>query len=56
MTTAPKSFYVTGGTLRVNGSLQGLTLGGDGFSSQVVLRSGDNTVRVAVDGPFGRRG
>ena len=47
---------VTGGNLRVNGSAQGITVGAGAFSSQVVLSSGDNTLRVAVDGPDGRRG
>ena len=50
------SAEATGGNLRVNGSLQGLTLDPGGFSAQVVLGSGDNTVRVAVDGLYGRRG
>lgn len=47
---------VTQGNLRVNGSPQPIDVGGGAFSSQVVLRSGDNTLRVAVDGPDGRRG
>jgi uncharacterized protein YfaP (DUF2135 family) len=47
---------VTSGSLRVNGSPQGIDVSGGGFSAQVVLQSGDNTVRVAVDGPDGRRG
>lgn len=44
------------GNLRVNGSPQAITVGGGAFSSQVVLTSGDNTLRVAVDGADGRRG
>jgi uncharacterized protein YfaP (DUF2135 family) len=47
---------VAGGTLRVNGSPQAVTVGGGGFSSIVVLRSGDNTLRMVVDGADGRRG
>ena len=47
---------VTGGTLRVNGSAQSLVVGGGGFSTQAVLSSGDNTLRVAVDGADDRRG
>ena len=47
---------VTGGNLRVNGSVQGVTVGAGAFSGQVVLSAGDNTLRVAVDGPDGRRG
>src|SRR6185295_3884422 len=42
---------VSGGTLRVNGSAQGLGVGAGGFSAVTVLNSGDNTLRVAVDGP-----
>jgi len=47
---------VTSGNLRVNGSAQGVTVGAGAFSAQVVLSSGDNTLRLAVDGPDGRRG
>lgn len=44
------------GSLRVNGSPQPIDVSGGGFSSEVVLRSGDNTLRIAVDGSDGRRG
>lgn len=44
------------GNLRVNGSPQAIAVGGGAFSSQVVLTSGDNTLRVAIDGADGRRG
>ncbi len=44
------------GSLRVNGSPQAITVGGGSFASQVVLTSGDNTLRVAIDGQDGRRG
>lgn len=47
---------VRNGTLRVNGSAQGMTVDAAGFSSEVVLRSGDNQIRVAVDGADGARG
>ncbi len=47
---------VANGTLRVNGSAQGLMVDAAGFSSEVVLRSGDNQIRVAVDGVDGARG
>lgn len=47
---------VSNGSLRVNGSVQLLTVGGGAFGSQAVLSSGDNNIRVAVDGPDGRRG
>ena len=47
---------VRSGNMRVNGSAQALAVSGGAFSSQVVLSSGDNRVRVAVDGPDGRRG
>jgi uncharacterized protein YfaP (DUF2135 family) len=47
---------VRSGNLRVNGSAQGLAVSSGAFSSQVVLASGDNRIRVAVDGPDGRRG
>jgi uncharacterized protein YfaP (DUF2135 family) len=47
---------VSSGNLRVNGSVQLLTVGGGAFGSQAVLSSGDNNIRVVVDGPDGRRG
>ena len=47
---------VTSGTLRVNGAPQGVTVASGAFSSMVVLRSGDNKLRLVVDALDGRRG
>ncbi|MGH9364613.1 MAG: CARDB domain-containing protein [Thermoanaerobaculia bacterium] len=47
---------VTSATLKVNGFPQTITVTGGAFSSQVVLRSGDNTLTVDVTAPDGRRG
>jgi uncharacterized protein YfaP (DUF2135 family) len=47
---------VTSATLTVNNSPQTVAVSGGGFSSQVVLSSGDNTIKVDVTGPTGRRG
>lgn len=46
----------SGGTLRLNGAPQPLAVSGGAFATTAVLRSGDNTVRVTVDAPDGRRG
>lgn len=47
---------VTSANLRVNNSLQSLVLNGNAFSTQAVLRAGENRLRVAVDAPDDRRG
>jgi uncharacterized protein YfaP (DUF2135 family) len=47
---------VTTATLTVNNSPQSIAVSGGAFSSVVVLRSGDNTIKVDVTGPTGRRG
>jgi uncharacterized protein YfaP (DUF2135 family) len=47
---------ITSGTLRVNQSPQGVTVSAGTFSSQVVLSSGDNTIKFIADAYDGRRG
>jgi len=47
---------VATGTLRVNGSPQPIAVAAGAFASEVVLRSGNNDLRVSVDAPDGRRG
>lgn len=47
---------VTDGNLRLNGSAQSLVVSGGAFTTKVVLSSGDNEIRIAVDGADGRRG
>ncbi len=47
---------LSGATLTVNGIAQNVTITSGNFSTQVVLRSGDNVIRVAVEGADGRRG
>ncbi|MCW5890616.1 MAG: DUF2135 domain-containing protein [bacterium] len=47
---------VTSGNLRLNGSAQAVVVAGGTFTTKAVLSSGDNRIRVAVDGPDGGRG
>ncbi len=47
---------LSGATLTVNGVPQNVSITEGRFSTQVVLRSGDNVIRVAVEGVDGRRG
>jgi uncharacterized protein YfaP (DUF2135 family) len=47
---------VSGSTMTVNNTPQNITIANDSFQASVVLRSGDNEIRVSVEGVDGRRG
>ena len=47
---------LSGATLSVNGNPQNISLANGSFQAQVVLRSGDNEIKVSVEGVDGRRG
>ena len=47
---------VSGATLSINNTAQNISINNGSFQTTVVLRSGDNEIRVSVEGVDGRRG
>jgi uncharacterized protein YfaP (DUF2135 family) len=51
-----RTTILSGTTLSVNGNHQNISIADGSFQAQVVLRSGDNEIKVLVEGIDGRRG